>query len=229
MKPPKFIITVSLDGDEKTNDAIRGKAGGWKRQLETFKQLRTLSGVETVLGMTLSKHNAGLYKQTFEAAKKVVPDLNHRDFHVNIAHESSHYYHNAGELNEGGNQELIRKEVSEYQRSRGPVRSLVGFLEHQYLGKVQQYMSTGKTPVRCHSLKSSCFIDSWGNVYPCIIYDNKIANLRDYNYDLEKIWNLPETKRLQQEIWQGHCPNCWTPCEAYQSILGNLSRIALLR
>jgi hypothetical protein len=27
---------------------------------------------------------------------------------------------------------------------------------------------------------------------------------------------------VQQEIWQGQCPQCWTACEAYQSILGNV-------
>ena len=25
----------------------------------------------------------------------------------------------------------------------------------------------------------------------------------------------------QQEIWRADCPQCWTPCEAYQSIMGN--------
>src|SRR5437867_1219088 len=53
-RPAKLIITVSTDGDEATNDAIRGVAGGWRRQLETFKALRAMPGVDAVLGMTLS-------------------------------------------------------------------------------------------------------------------------------------------------------------------------------
>jgi len=223
MKPPKFIITVSMDGDENTNDEIRGKKGGWRRQLDTFRQLRELDGVEVVLGMTLSKHNAGLYKKTFEAVKKSLPELQPREFHVHIAHESSHFYgNNASELIDKGSEELIIGEIRDYRKSRGYVRGPVSFLENQYLAKVEQYLKTGMTPVRCHSLSSSCFIDSWGNVYPCVTYDHKIASLRDYDYDLEIIWNLPETKQLQQEIWKGQCPQCWQPCEAYQSILGNL-------
>lgn len=223
MKPPKMIITVSLDGDETTNDEIRGKKGGWKRQIDTFRQLKELDGVETVLGMTLSKHNAGLYKETFEAVKKVMPQLRHHDFHVNIAQESSHFYNNRlSDLSGNGTNETIARELKEYRKSRGLVRGPVSFLENQYLGKVQQFLDTGKTPVRCHSLSSSCFIDSWGNVYPCVTYDHKLASLRDHNYDLEKIWNLPQTIKLRQEIWKGQCPQCWQPCEAYQSILGNL-------
>jgi MoaA/NifB/PqqE/SkfB family radical SAM enzyme len=223
MNPPKLIITVSLDGDEETNDEIRGKQGGWKKQIDTFRQLKELKGVDTVLGMTLSKHNAGKYKETFEAVKKVLPDLHHKDFHVNIAHESSHFYNNsANELTDNSTQDLIIGELEQYKRSRGPTLGPVSFLENRYLGKVKQYLDTGKTPVRCHSLSASCFIDSWGNVYPCVTYDHKLGNIRDHGYDLEKIWNLPETQTLQKEISNGQCPQCWQPCEAYQSIMGNL-------
>src|SRR5207247_544136 len=90
--------------------------------------------------------------------------------------------------------------------------------------RVRQYVETGETPMRCHALRASCFIDSWGNVFPCTIYDRKIGSLREVDYDLARIWNTPEAARLQGEIWESQCPNCWTPCEAYQSILGNLVR-----
>jgi hypothetical protein len=56
------------------------------------------------------------------------------------------------------------------------------------------------------------------------MYDAKVASLRDHGYDLETIWNLPRTKQLQEEIWNYKCPQCWTPCEAYQSIFGNFLR-----
>ena len=37
--------------------------------------------------------------------------------------------------------------------------------------------------------------------------------------DLER---APRRRSVQREIWQGQCPQCWTACEAYQSILGNV-------
>ena len=30
-----------------------------------------------------------------------------------------------------------------------------------------------------------------------------------------------EVAQVQGEIWKGQCPQCWTACEAYQSIIGN--------
>jgi MoaA/NifB/PqqE/SkfB family radical SAM enzyme len=94
-RPKKLIITVSTDGDEAVNDEIRGVKGGWKRQIETYRQLREIPGVDVVLGMTLSSLNVREYERAFSAAKAECPWLTPRDFHVNIVHESGHYYDNA--------------------------------------------------------------------------------------------------------------------------------------
>ena len=69
---------------------------------------------------------------------------------------------------------------------------------------------------------SSCFIDPWGVVYPCITYSRPIGRLRETGMRLDPIWNAPRPRELQREIWEGQCPQCWTACEAYQSILGNV-------
>jgi radical SAM protein with 4Fe4S-binding SPASM domain len=223
MKPPKFMITVSLDGDEATNDEIRGKKGGWRKQLNTFRELRAIEGVEVFLGMTISKHNAGQYLSTFEAVRREIPDLDAKDFHVHVAHESTHFYGNTqDDVMDDASKEVIMEELKAYRRSRGPVLGPVSFLESKYLSKVGSYLTTGRTPMKCHSLSASCFIDSWGNVFPCVTYDRAIGNIRDHSYTLDNIWNLPEAVQLQKEISAGNCPQCWQPCEAYQTIMGNM-------
>jgi len=221
-KPEKVIITVSTDGDEHTNDEIRGIEGGWRRQLETFKQLRALPGVDAVLGMTLSAANVDHYPVAFAAAQREVPDLRHDEFHVNIVHESPHYLGNTDlGLRANASREKLAAAIEQYAHLRGIPRGPVGYLERTYLAHVRQYLETGKTPMRCHALSASCFIDSWGNVFPCTIYDRKVGSLRDVDYDLARLWNTPEADALEQEIFDYQCPQCWTPCEAYQSIMGN--------
>jgi hypothetical protein len=39
--------------------------------------------------------------------------------------------------------------------------------------------------------------------------------------DLSRLWNTPEANALGREIFDYQCPQGWTPCEAYQSIMGN--------
>jgi radical SAM protein with 4Fe4S-binding SPASM domain len=221
-RPEKLIVTVSTDGDEQMNDEIRGIEGGWQRQIETFRRLREIPGVDVVLGMTLSQRNVDHFPVAFAAAEKTIPGLSYRDFHVNIVHESAHYLGNTNlELRKHVPPRAMLDAVKEVARLRGAPRGPVGYLERTYLKHVERYLMTGKTPMRCHALSASCFIDSWGNVFPCTIYDRKLGSLREVDYDLRRIWEKPIAVQTQREIWQYDCPQCWTPCEAYQTIMGN--------
>lgn len=228
LKPPKLIITVSMDGDQEMNDFVRGVPGGYERQMETFRRLRALKGVEVVLGMTLSKFNAHHREAAFAAAQREVPGLEYRDLHVNIVHESAHYLGNTEEgLRDygAGTKERLMHETRVHARLRArvPIHP-VDYLERAYLSRVEDYLRTGVTPMRCHALRSSCFIDSWGTVFPCTIYDKPLGSLRDTDYDLAPIWQAAQTRQVQGEIWEKQCPQCWTPCEAYPSIMGNFLR-----
>jgi hypothetical protein len=53
------------------------------------------------------------------------------------------------------------------------------------------------------------------------MYDRVLGNIRDTDYRLNPIWHSAESQKVQHEIWNYQCPQCWTPCEAYQSILGD--------
>lgn len=223
-KPEKLILTVSMDGDERLNDQIRGIPGGWRRQIETFKRLREVAGVRTVLGMTVSALNAGQFEEAFQAAKAEYPSLTVDDFHVNIAHVSAHYYGNADGGLISGSETAIAQTVRDYLQARRFPLNPVSFLERQYLNRVETYLRTKRTPLRCQALRSSCFLDDVGGVYPCSMYDRRLGNIRDWDYDLAALWNSEAALELQREIWEFDCPHCWTPCEAYQSILGSLLR-----
>ena len=57
----------------------------------------------------------------------------------------------------------------------------------------------------------------------------KLGSLRDVDYDLAAIWNAPAPSSCSRRSGSTHCPQCWTPCEAYQSIIGNFLRPELPR
>jgi radical SAM protein with 4Fe4S-binding SPASM domain len=220
--PSQIVVTVSVDGDEQTNDEIRGIKGGFKRQVETFNALRNLPAVVTVFGVTLSTHNLGRFARTFEACARECPGLTIDDVHLNVAQISGHYYGNDGSSDVRPDSSIVRGELEAYRRMRSHPRSLAQLLEHRYLTYLDQFLQTGRTPMRCHALRASCFIDPWGIVYPCITYSRPLGRLRDTGMRLDPIWNAAATRRVQREIWAGQCPQCWTACEAYQSILGNV-------
>ena len=219
--PAQTVITVSLDGDEALNDEVRGVKGGFRRQIETFRALRAITGIRPVFGMTLSGFNLGRFEETFRACQRECPGLDIHDFHLNVAQVSAHYYGNEGAAGVAPDRDRAREEVRRYRAMRGTPASPSAWVEDQYLRHLDTYLQTGHTPMRCHSLRASGFIDPWGVVYPCITYSRPVGRLRDHDMRLEPIWQDAGTRLVQQEIWDGQCPQCWTACEAYQSILGN--------
>jgi radical SAM protein with 4Fe4S-binding SPASM domain len=141
--------------------------------------------------------------------------------HLNVAQVSSHYYENSSVTGMTPTREQVHDELTTYRRLQGRPRAAKHLLERAFLGYLEQYLRTGRTPMPCHALRASCFVDPWGVVYPCISYSRPIGRLRETGMRLAPIWEHAETAHLQREIWQGDCPQCWTACEAYQSILGN--------
>jgi len=222
--PAKLVVTVSLDGDEELNDEIRGVRGGYRHQMETFAALRRVPGVRAVLGMTLSRANLGKFEATFESCYRDCPGLGIEDFHLNVMQMSGHYYANDDKGDLLPAEEQARREIDAYRRRRGRTWVPSAWLENRYLNHLDRFLQTGVTPMRCHALRSSCFIDPWGVVFPCITYSRPLGRLRETGMDLAPIWNNPDTERVQREIWGSQCPHCWTACEAYPSILGNLLR-----
>ncbi len=220
----QLVVTVSLDGDEALNDEIRGVEGGYRHQMETFRALRRIPGVRTVLGMTLSAANVGRFEKTFRACQRDCPDLGIEDFHLNVMQLSEHYYDNEGLADVTPGREATTAEIARYRQMRGRPRGPASWLEDSYLRGVESFLQDGRTPMRCHALRSSCFIDPWGTLYPCITYSRPLGSLRETGMELEPLWNATETRQVQGEIWDDRCPRCWTACEAYPSILGNLLR-----
>ncbi len=217
---PRFILTVSVDGPRELHDKVRG-VKCWDKASNTFARARKM-GLETYIGYTISPYNTGKLSETFEELKKPVPGLKMSDFHVNFYHESEVYFNNKG-CAPGGYRKKFGEEIEEFMKAKkglGPV----SFLERSYLKNVDSYLKSGISPLPCKALSSSCYMDPEGNVYPCTIFNKKLGNIRNAGYDLKKIWNSEKSDETRKLVEKNKCPGCWTPCEAYQTILGNLLR-----
>ncbi len=225
---PKTIVVVSLDGPKEIHEEIRGVPCSWKKVLETYKMLKDLSeenkNFQTFFGFTISPFNIGKFRDTFSALKEVIPNIKPTDIHVNLFHSADHYYGNVGSSTKlKYYRKNVLKELNTIQEMKGtdflnPIR----FLEEKYVKLAKNFVQNNRTPLKCKAIMTSCFIDSWGNVFPCTIFNKKLGSLRDSNYDLMKILNSKSIDIIKKDVKNLNCPNCWTPCEAYQMILGNI-------
>jgi MoaA/NifB/PqqE/SkfB family radical SAM enzyme len=229
LDPPKLLITCSLDGAGTQHDEIRRRKGAFERVTNTYKALRGLGAknLDVFFGVTLSKFNKGDLFRIFDSVKEVIPWITERDFHVNLAQESAHYYQNLG-MGVPKEEDAL-KDMEEFLRRKGFPLHPVAIIESTYQRLLHRFYRVQKSPLPCKALSSSVFIDPHWTVYPCSMWDAPLGNLREVDFDLQRLWDAEETIRRRREVLSEQCPHCWTPCEAYQTILGNLPRALVTR
>lgn len=227
---PRVAVTVSLDGYRELHDKIRGIQGNYDKAISMFKKLKELKkeydNLYFVFGYTLSKFNKGEFAKTVEAVKSEIPDVTYNDFHINLAQVSSNYYGNANDDIRPNNLEVVGELESALKNRKFEV-GVIPMIETAFTRKLVEYAKTGSSPMKSRSLEASLFMDSYGNVYPSIMWDRKIGNVREVGYDLSQLWNNPEAKSIRKEIQEGKEPNQWTSCEAYQILTGNILSILI--
>jgi MoaA/NifB/PqqE/SkfB family radical SAM enzyme len=226
----RLMVTISLDGPKAIHEEMRGLPGSFDRAIETFRRLRGIrrSNFQPVIGMTLLTKNADLVEDTIAAVRQKIPDFKRTELHLNIGHESGHYFDNLGQAVAVDTSKVARA-IADHSARNGRSLHPVHFLENRYQALVPAYYETGRSPLPCSALSTSCFIDAYWNLFPCSIWDEKIGNLRESAFDLEALWNSPRRLELRKNVAEENCPHCWTPCEAYPTVLANLARAVVAR
>ena len=225
---PRVSITVSLDGYRELHDKIRGIPGNFDRATGMAKRLRDLQSrypsLFFVFGYTMSKFNEGQLMKTIQEVKKELPWVTANNFHVNMGQTSEIYYKNS-EMNLKPDTTGFSTELESFIGSRRFEMGTIPVIENAFLKKLDYYIKTGNTPMKGRSLDASLFLDSYGNVFPSIMWGRKIGNIRDSDYDLSKIWHNAEAEEARKLISEGKEPRAWTACEAYQTLVGNIGSL----
>jgi len=222
---PRFVVSVSIDGFEDYHEEVRGVKTSFQRCINTFRELQKLESkhFNVFISYTSSPFNIGRI-EAFITGMRDKYGINPKYIHMNLYHTSDHFFKNADQKKTAEYTQQVLNEIKTYKKYKKGNDFKVAFLENRYSSFVEDFVTSGITPLPCKALNSSCFLDPYGNVYPCLIWAKPLGNLKDYNYDLRKLWQEAHVKQAQQQAHNLTCPNCWTPCEAYQTIAGNLAR-----
>ena len=222
LRPPRLFVAIGIDGPPDVHNRQRGRPDAWRRSMDTFIGLQRLSGVETLLSMTLCDGNLRLIDKTVEAIRDACPGFDvKRSLNFNVFHRSPHYYGNCDAAPPDAGK--LREDILDAKRILEQP-TLKGFLQYAYLDYCLDYQRTRESPLPCQALSSSLFLDAAGVVYPCVAYDRPLGQVRDYGYDLDRMWNEAHVRQAYRDCRAGACPRCWSPCDAYQSINGALHR-----
>src|SRR5260221_10383055 len=159
----RLMVTISVDGPKAMHEEMRGLPGSWEKGIETFRRLRGIrrSHFQTVIGMTLLSKNAGLVDETMDAIRQVIPDFERRELHLNIGHESGHYYDNVGVSKLAPEHARVLEAIENHRRALGTGGHPAPFLEHRYHGPLGAHYPPGRLPLPSTPPSSSCFIEPY--------------------------------------------------------------------
>jgi Fe-coproporphyrin III synthase len=212
-----LIVAVSLDYAEKEYNEIRGIPNAYKIAGITLEKLVTMKkkykNLQVNREIIIGDYNI---KKTEIVSNKDARTRGYSNIFAFI--DNAKYYRNDSELIQRKMDylptidELIRK--TKIMTIQDVIVKIFYRLSKEYFTKPGQ-------PLSCHSSWASVFVDPYGNVKPCIMMD-PVGNIRDTDFDLRGILQKPEFKEVQGRIKKGECPHCWTPCEAFQTIIQNL-------
>ncbi len=225
---PRVVMTLSLDGHREVHDRVRGVPGNFDRVMALARKFTEMKkeypGFSFLFGYTINKFNEGQLIRTVNEVMKELPGTTANDFHINLAQNSSNYYHNENSQVKAASDDMVA-ELEQFLKMRRMQMEPMQLVEGAFLKNLLVFAKTGKQPMKSRSLEASLFLDSWGNIYPSIMWDKKIANVREVGFALGKVWSGREAEEVRSAIKRGEEPVQWTSCEAYQSIVGNVGSL----
>lgn len=189
----KGIITlnVSLEGEEKAHDSVAGREDSWENAIETLNRLSSVNCSRLKLGI---EHLLSTYtKGQVEHIKQIADCLGISITYTMEQNSPFYEYHD---------------EVGSFERPKTKVGSnpidLAAFLF--------SYKASREKKIKCVAGEYSCFIDPYCTVYPCLFYTPTypLVNLRETGYKIGRL----NCKELTEK-----CEGCWTPCEAYATMI----------
>lgn len=74
--------------------------------------------------------------------------------------------------------------------------------------------------IPCYAGVSNVHINYDGGVWPCCVlgYDKQMGNLRDYDYDFQKLWHSDRAKEVRRYIREKNCA-CPLANQGYSNLL----------
>ena len=220
-EPHALSISLSLDGGREMHNRSRGVAAAYDRVMETVHRLQRYD-VNLGFNFTITPENWGELGGVARMAEGLgIPLL------ANYAHESTHYY---------GNENLPRVPEESLDEIRGQLlkiaekrrlgSSRVGQILDPYPGFLAgctRHQRIQRQLVPCHSGTHSLYLDPQGTVYPCIMLNRPLGNIRDR--DFAEMWTSTGAREVRRSIAAGDC-HCWVACEAVPSMVRGLQSVA---
>jgi len=218
-----FTLLISIDGPTDLHDYIRGFAGAHDRALETIRllsDLRTANQFYLGTVTVCSPFNIDRFDEVINHISELKKEYDlEPSFCVWF---EGQLYKNVGRHKDMKIEEFRKKLIGLIPQIESVVKtgSLVSTgrsIFYDLLGLWLENPSTQIVP--CGAARIRYFLGPTGDVYPCTIFNHKISNLRDCNFDFNRLFQSNSRKETRYLVEKEKCPICCNTCETIPAMM----------
>lgn len=223
---PGLNVTVALgiDGLEEDHEKIRQKPGSWTRAIDTARELQRIKAEYGRLDIqTCTCFMNSNQDRIFEWYEFLKNDLRPDKVNVNyirppsaVPHELdidiSRYHRLTEQIGRDSVDSVLK---NNYAGDAGFFKAAIDVYMHDLIAKTAL---EGRPQLRCFAGDAGGVIYDEGTVSSCENLDG-VANLRDYDWDFEKLWYSDAMNARREQVANGcfctHESNCYYPSMAF--------------
>ncbi|NLO37252.1 MAG: radical SAM protein [Clostridiaceae bacterium] len=215
---PKVGIRISIEGLEKTNDAIRGIPDGFNRGYGTLKMLVEMKHPDVGFGMTIQDMNA----EDLIPLYRLSAELN-MEFATGTLHNSFYFKKTDNKIvNRLKVAQNIEKLINELLESNSPKKWFRAYFNHGLIN----YIYGQPRLLPCGMSNDAFFIDPYCDVIPCNGMAEKAVMGNLHNQSWDEIWHSEQANRVRERVRK--CDrNCWMIGSASPAMHKHIWRPAL--
>ncbi|CAN5610592.1 hypothetical protein BH09VER1_BH09VER1_21530 [soil metagenome] len=211
-KGSSLILNLSVDDIGERHDEIRGHKNNFEKVMHLYRFARELQkdNPHVTIGMhsVISKFNVHRIKEIYPELKKLGPD----SYITEIAEERVELKTTGTSITPEPNEyaeavDFLMDEMRK-DRKKHPMGRLVESFRLEYYELVKKILTRREQVIPCYAGWASAQIAPDGKVWGCCVRAESVGGLRDYNYDMKKIWFSKEADEFRRSVFakECHCP-----------------------
>jgi len=220
-----LTVLVSVDGPKCLHNHIRGVASAYERATTTLKCIVKLreNYNNLIVGdiATYSPFNYRFYDEVLEELNTLADKYGLENAVCVVW--TGNLYDSVGLKFEWDYLEALPlKWASEIKKALRKYSSQLIDARCLFFDMAKPFVRNPKKQViPCGGARIRYFMNPYGEIYPCVVWERKIGDLRANGYDLNAIFASEERKAIRKEIEEHKCPICFLTCELIPSMMAS--------
>ncbi len=198
-KYPNIKVRFSIEGDELTNNHIRGEVDGFNIKVNGLRKLKEAGGTDLGFAMVIQDENASQLVSVYEMARSMGVELSTSTLHNAWQfHKNDNHFYNRLKV-----AKKVEKLITAMLKTNNIKNWFRGYLN---LGLIKKILGQNRL-LLCTAGTNFMFIDPWSDVWACNVRtDLPMGNLKHQSWEEIVLSETAEQSRKKV----AHCQqNCW--------------------